>query len=192
MQTIKPSDIRSFTYYRIPVGLVIAEYYLDEHNVNNIELPNKRTKPIQKICICEHQLKYNILRGGPLCDDDGKDYFCSIINGEQNVIPHYLTSLTSTWKILKDDYEPAFQQKKETGCITIGAITSTGFAVPPMYNIAALEDTARITAYYLYKLKLPKKGSILYHKVIPDGYIRTHWKDFILSVRKYYKQLGGK
>ena len=64
-------------------GVTVKEYLIAKHNINNIDLPSKRVKPLRGITIHNTEDLANI-------EDDGRNYTASTVNGNlRTVRVHY-------------------------------------------------------------------------------------------------------
>lgn len=181
---LQSSDIRQFSYYRIPVGMIVSEYMLDQHNENRITLPDKRKGPITGVTIATVPVMFK--------DDDAKEYIIKTLNGEMGgFVPHYYDCIRSTWKILDDS--SCWKRKNGTNnssTICIAITVNDGVGTPGMFNFTPFQDAAKLSAYILYKNKLTPKNI----KVTSDcaEFVTSRWKEFKLMVIDKFKKLGGK
>lgn len=78
-------------------GVMVKDYLIPNHNVNNLALPTRRVYPLMGITI------HNTPTLGK--DDDGKWYTASTINGNMGgVYVHYYCDSNSAWHNLPDNF----------------------------------------------------------------------------------------
>lgn len=166
--------------YRIPVALRISEYMLADHGIT---VPARRSGAISAVTITGVPVLFK--------EDDSREYVTQIAKGECKLIPHYIASLRSTWRILGDGcrwQDSSGNAHDDT--IGIAAVVSDGIGVPMMFNMTAFQDTAKLTAYILYQNKLPL-SAVRVTRDCPE-FITSRWKVFRQSVREWLTKLGRK
>lgn len=168
-------------YYKISVAMTISEYFYIDHNKNNIELPEKRTEPIQGVTIAALPvLTYK---------HDAEQYIKRTLGGETNGFAgHYIIGVPGVYKTLPDEYAWQYETGRQNNkTICISPIISDAFPIPEMYLVAPFQHAARLTAYVLKKNKL-KTTDINLTKDCPK-YILDRWKEFKRIVVATYKKV---
>ena len=145
-QFIHPNNIEPDKYYHMN-GVLVNEYLIKDHNINDLELPAKRPYKLRGVTI------HNTYTLGK--DDDGKWYSASTVNGNMGgVFVHYYVSDSGAWKNLPDD---SMNWSCSDGVAYAGGNAAT-IALEVIMNgqsgannEAAMDNAARIAAYILYK-----------------------------------------
>ena len=80
-------------------GVTVKEYLIAKHNINNIDLPSKRVKPLKGITIHNTVDLANI-------EDDGRNYTASTVNGNMRTVRvHYYVDDLYAWQNLDESMQ---------------------------------------------------------------------------------------
>lgn len=198
-------------------GLKVMQYFITEHNVNNIALPSKRKKPIAGVTLHNTEWLYNI-SSQTTC---AEQYTRATVNGNMlDVRVHYYVDDKCAWQNLSWEYQSwhAGSKRKEANgseagnaqTISIECIMD-GSGKP--YDLTARDNSARLIAFILWSNNLTidnlythnywanvrrgLKGTVDYLNMTDDDhkhcpiFIRPKWLEFKALVSKYLEQLGG-
>lgn len=177
-------DLKPDTWYRLPGGLIIREYYLKNHEKTT---PPKRPGAVQGITITTVPvlMKY----------DDSAEYIKQLT--PDGFIPHIFDGMRDTWQIL--DLDCCWQRadgraNDKTICIAVicssGTMpfrTPSGEFAPVERSYTPFHDAAKLTANLLHKNKLPL-SSVKVTKDCSD-FITTRWIQFKTEIKKQLARL---
>ncbi|MCM1577495.1 MAG: amidase [Ruminococcus sp.] len=190
-------------------GVVVSEYLLSKHNVNKIDLPPMRTKPLIGVTIHNTEDLANV-------NDDAEQYTRATVNGRMNTVrTHFYADDLGAWQNLElercnwtctDGNGSGNMQTVSIECVMSGTSGAD--------NLKARDNAARLAAYILHKYGLTANDlyTHTYWLHIRDGasgdidtlctkrhsyktcpyYIIPDWAGFKKLVDGYVKQLGGK
>ena len=194
-------------------GVTVKEYLIAKHNINNIDLPSKRVKPLKGITIHNTEDLANI-------EDDGRNYTASTVNGNMRTVRvHYYVDELCAWQNLDENMQnrscAAGNGDGNTTTIAIECIMKSPYDTE---SLKAMDNCARLTAYlckkynltvddiytHTYWLHMRDKDSISkcgdkdkicttrhLYKTCPL-YIIPQWDKFLELVNKYISEMGGK
>ncbi len=189
-------------------GVTVHEYFLKNHNVNNIALPPMRRKNFIGVTI--HNTD-----DLPRVEDDGEQYTRATVNGNMNTVrTHLYTDDLCAWQNLEfDRCNWTCADGSGSGNMQTIAIECIMSGTSGEQNLKARDNAARLAAYILYKYGLTADAlyTHAYWLHIKDGrtgdidelcvkphyykncplYIIPDWLGFKKLVDKYIKQLGG-
>lgn len=203
-QTLVPDD----TFYLN--GVRVNQYILNNHNVNNIPLPD--TKIEELIGVTIHNT--NDIKG---VIDDAERYTSATLDGDlKDVRVHYYVDENGAWQNLELDSTSwhAADDEGDGNTKTISIETIMDSSTEPN-DLAARDNAARLAAYILYSNGLDEnnlyththwlnvrdgiEGSTDYLNVLPNPYkycpefILPNWFDFKALVASHIDELknGG-
>ena len=209
---ISPSDIIADKEFEI-FGVKVKEYLLANHNINSINLPSKRVKPLKGITIHNTNDLANI-------EDDGRNYTASTVNGNMRTVRvHYYVDDLYIWQNLDESLQNwTCTDGNGDGNATTIAIECIMKNSYDTESLKAMDNCARLTAYLCVKYKLSTddvythtywlhmrdKDSISKcgdkdkictarhsYKTCPT-FIIPQWDKFLALVNKYIAEMGGK
>lgn len=191
-------------------GVRVNKYLIEDHNVNNLSLPSKRTYPLKGVTI------HNTSTLGK--EDDAKTYVCSTENGNMGgVFVNAYCDYNGAWQELPWD---SMNWSCSDGIDYAGGNAAT-IALEIIMdspsgtnNLKAMDNGARLAAYILYKYKLTANdlythsywiNTKIYGATGERDYLNTlsnprkncpvyiipQWEQFKRQVDGYIKQLGG-
>ncbi|MBP5433061.1 peptidoglycan recognition family protein [Ruminococcus sp.] len=201
---------RVYTAY----GVTVKQYYLTQHNPNNIAMPQKRTKPL--IGITLHNTGDISQAKGTT---DAEQYTRATVNGNMGTVRvHFYVDAVEAWQNLPLDWQGwhAGQSGKkdrngsEAGNAQTISIECIMSGKGDEADKKAEDNAARLIAYlldtygmdanenlythnYWCNIRNGKKGTVYELNRLDDGYkmcpiyIRKHWTDFMLKVKGYMK-----
>jgi len=200
--SVKPDQVTNIN------GVKINRYILSGHNVNNIELPSKRTQKFKGVVI------HNTPRAKS--DDDGRQYTAATLNDNVATRTHFYVTEISAWQNLEltdMNWSCGDGNKGEGngGCVSLEIIMDT-----KTYDtdLRARDNGAKLAAWILFKKKMTVNDMYThnYFLNIRDGmkstdymtlcttpaktrncpyYIVGDWEGFRRQVDTYIRQLGG-
>ena len=167
-------------------GVTVKEYLIAKHNINNIDLPSKRVKPLKGITIHNTVDLANI-------EDDGRNYTASTVNGNMRTVRvHYYVDDLYAWQNLDESMQNwSCADGNGDGNATTIAIECIMKSPYDTESLKAMDNCARLTAYLCKK----------YNLTVDDIYTHTYWlhmrdkdsvskcgdKDKICTTRHSYK-----
>ena len=167
-------------------GVTVKEYLIAKHNINNIDLPSKRVKPLKGITIHNTVDLANI-------EDDGRNYTASTVNGNMRTVRvHYYVDDIYAWQNLDESMQNwTCTDGNGDGNATTIAIECIMKSPYDTESLKAMDNCARLTAYLCKK----------YNLTVDDIYTHTYWlhmrdkdsvsecgdKDKICTTRHSYK-----
>ena len=182
---LSPSNCVSDKEYVIN-GVTVKEYLIAKHNINNIDLPSKRVKPLKGITIHNTEDLANI-------EDDGRNYTASTVNGNMRTVRvHYYVDELCAWQNLDESMQNwSCADGNGDGNATTIAIECIMKSPYDTESLKAMDNCARLTAYLCKK----------YNLTVDDIYTHTYWlhmrdkdsiskcgdKDKICTTRHSYK-----
>lgn len=206
---VHPDNLRPDKTYNIN-GVIVNDYLIKNHNINNLTLPSKRIHPLKGVTI------HNTLTLGK--DDDGKWYTASTINGNMGgTFVHWYCSHINAWRNLPDD---SMNWSCSDGIDYAGGNAAT-IAIEVIMNgtegtnnVKAMDNAARLSAYILTQNGLTandlythsywintkifnKTGTRDYLNTLTNPrkncpiYIIPQWEDFKHMVDNHIIKLGG-
>lgn len=183
-------------------GVTVKEYFLTEHNVNHISMPQKRVKPLKGITI--HNTEAIRVNGTTMAEQ----YTRATVNGNMNTVRvHYYVDNVEVWQNLPLDYQSwhAADGSGDGNSATISIeciMSSSGYE-------KSEDNCARLVAYLLktYGLTTDAVYTHTYWLHVRDGlypdmdkdtkcctkhpyktcpiYIIPHWWAFLKKVNEY-------
>lgn len=208
MTWVSPSSLVPDVTYYIN-GVPIQKYLLKDHNVNNIDLPSKRTHKFKGVVI------HNTDRVG--VKDEGRQYTAATLNSAmgQTRTSFYVTELSAWQNLDMDDMNwtcgDGTTGDGNNGCISLEIIMKSR---DKDIDLKSRDNGARIAAYILYQngmtvndmythnyflnVKAGISGSYDYLCTTPTPtrncpyYIVWDWEGFRKQVDSYITKLGGK
>lgn len=207
MAWVSPSSLVPDSVYQMN-GVTINKYLLKDHNVNNIDLPSKRTHKFKGVVI------HNTDRVGAA--DEGKQYTAATLNGAvASRTNAYVTELGAWQNLEFDDMNwtcgDGTTGDGNNGCISLEIIMKSRNAD---IDIQSRDNGAKIAAYILYKNNMTVndmythnyflnirdgvKGDYNYLCTTPTPtrncpyYIVWDWEGFRKQVDGYIAKLGGR
>lgn len=209
---ISPNEIipdKEFEIYSVK----IKEYLIANHNINNISLPSKRTKPLKGITIHNTDDLANI-------EDDGRNYTASTVNGNMRTVRvHYYVDDLYAWQNLDESMQNwTCADGNGNGNATTIAIECIMKNSYDAESLKAMDNCARLTAHLCVKYKLTTDDVYTHtywlHMRDKDGvskcgdkdticttrhsyktcptFIIPQWDKFLALVNKYIAEIGGK
>ena len=167
-------------------GVTVKEYLITKHNINNINLPSKRVKPLKGITIHNTEDLANI-------EDDGRNYTASTVNRNMRTVRvHYYVDDLCAWQNLDESMQNwSCADGSGDGNATTIAIECIMKNSYDSESLKAMDNCARLTAYLCKK----------YNLTVDDIYTHTYWlhmmdkdsvskcgdKDKICTTRHSYK-----
>ena len=207
MAWVSPDKLVSDVTYSIN-SVVVKKYLLKQHNVNNIDLPSKRTHKLKGIVI------HNTDRVGST--DDGRQYTAATLNNNVTTRTHFYVTELSAWQNLDlDDMNwscgDGISGDGNNGCISLEIIMQSK---NKDVDLKARDNGAKIAAYLLWQnnmtvdnmythnyflnIRNGVKGNYTYLCTTPTPtrncpyYIVWDWENFRKQVDTYLRKLGGK
>lgn len=203
---VSPNSLKADKIYQMN-GVTINEYLLKSHNVNNIDLPTKRTHNFKGVVIHNTDSAKS--------SDDGRQYTAATLNNNVATRTHYYVTHLSAWRNLPDENMnwscgDGTVGYGNNGCISLEIIMNgkTG-----ENNLKARDNGAKIAAYILFKNNMTVNDMYThnYFLNIRNGvtgdydylctkptptrncpyYIVWDWENFRKQVDSYIRQLGG-
>ena len=130
-------------------GVTVKEYLIAKHNINNIDLPSKRVKPLKGITIHNTEDLANI-------EDDGRNYTASTVNGNMRTVRvHYYVDDLCAWQNLDESMQNwSCADGSGDGNATTIAIECIMKSPYDAESLKAMDNCARLTAYLCKKYNL--------------------------------------
>ena len=218
MKYISPSQIKP-DCKEMDLSVPVYQYFYRKHNINSLDMPKKRTRPLAGITI------HNTDTLGTA--DDCKNYIAATVNGNLGTVRvQYYVSPVSIYHGLEDDY---INWSCGDGGNGLGNATTIAIEIimnntTSASNTKSMDNGARLAAYLLHKynmnvednlfthtywlnVMMGKKGNKdtmctvaplksdgkTYHKTCPYYIIKGKgWKYFKALVQKYLDELNKK
>ncbi len=194
-------------------GVTVKEYLLKNHNINNISLPEKRTKKLLGITV-------HNTADLPKIEDDGRNYTASTVNDNMRTVRvHLYVDDLCAWQNLDWEYQNwSCADGSGNGNTATIAIECIMKSTNDSESLKARDNCARLTAWLLKKYNLTTKDIYTHtywlhvrdktaitktgikdqictarhsYKTCPI-YIIPKWNEFLDLVNIYLKALGGK
>lgn len=205
---ISPKNVVADKTYMVN-GVPLYQYFIYDHNINNMRLPAKRSKKIIGVTIHNTDDLENV-------QDDGRQYTAATCNDNMRdvFVNAYVDELGAWWNFDWTYENWSCKDGRGNGNTATIAIECIMDGQTGVNNEKAMDNTARLAAWLLYKYGLTAndlyththwlnvvdgvKGDRDYlntksnpYKTCPY-YIIPQWSEFKKLVDKYIVKLGGK
>lgn len=154
-------------------GVKVNICLIKNHNINNVQLPTKRTNKFKGVVIHNTNRAYSA--------DDGRQYTAATMNGAMASRTHYYVTELSAWKNLDDDdmnwtCGDGIVGEGNNGCISLEIIMNSKNREA---DLKSRDNGAKLAAWILFKNNM----------TIDDMYTHNYFLNIRDGVKGNYKKL---
>lgn len=163
---ISPKNVVADKTYMVN-GVPLYQYFIYDHNINNMKLPAKRSKKVIGVTIHNTDDLENV-------QDDGRQYTAATCNDNMRdvFVNAYVDELGAWWNFDWTYENWSCKDGRGNGNTATIAIECVMDGQTGANNEKAMDNTARLAAWLLYK----------YGLTVNDLYTHTHWLNVVDGV----------